>query len=281
MTINTNPLKQFFRQPVIYARLPSKGKFYPPGTLDMPANGELPVLPMTAIDEITYRTPDALYNGQATVDVIQSCMPNIKNAWVIPAMDMDTILTAIRIATYGHEMEFTSRCPQCQHDHEQVLDLRMVLDRMRAPDYDKQLVSGDLEIYFKPMSYKNLNDNNQLQFENQKMLQLLPTDEELPDADKMQRLGEAMKAITQITVLALSQSVAAIKTPQALVSEPEYIEEFLKNCDRKLFDRIRNHIIEAKASGELQPLKITCPECQHEYEQGVTLDMSSFFGSAS
>ena len=89
MTINANPLKQFFRQPVIYARLPSKGKFYPPGTLDMPANNELPVLPMTAIDEITYRTPDALYNGQATVDVIQSCLPNIKNAWVIPAMDMD------------------------------------------------------------------------------------------------------------------------------------------------------------------------------------------------
>lgn len=281
MNTNANPLKQFFRQPVIYARLPSKGKFYPPGALDMPANGELPVLPMTAIDEITYRTPDALYNGQATVDVIQSCLPNIKDAWAIPAMDTDTILTAIRIATYGHEMEFTSRCPKCQHDHEQVLDLRTVLDRIKAPDYDKQLVSGDLEIYFKPMSYKNLNDNNQLQFENQKMLQLLPDADELPDADKMQRLAEAMKAITQITVLALSQSVSAIKTPQALVSEPEYIEEFLKNCDRKLFDRIRNHIIETKAAGEMPPLKISCPECNHEYEQGVTLDMSSFFESAS
>jgi hypothetical protein len=247
----------------------------------MPANNELPVLPMTAIDEITYRTPDALYNGQATVDVIQSCLPNIKNAWAIPAMDMDTILTAIRIATYGHEMEFLSRCPKCQHEHEQVLDLRTVLDRMQAPDYDKQLVHGDLEIYFKPMSYKNLNDNNQLQFENQKMLQMLPDENELPDTEKMHRLAEAMKSITQITVIALSQSVSAIKTPQALVSEPEYIEEFLKNCDRKLFDRIRNHIIETKASGEIRPLKITCPECQHEYEQGVTLDMSSFFESAS
>lgn len=281
MTINANPLKQFFRQPVIYARLPSKGKFYPPGALDMPANNELPVLPMTAIDEITYRTPDALYNGQATVDVIQSCLPNIKNAWAIPAMDMDTILTAIRIATYGHEMEFLSRCPKCQHEHEQVLDLRTVLDRMQAPDYDKQLVHGDLEIYFKPMSYKNLNDNNQLQFENQKMLQMLPDENELPDTEKMHRLAEAMKSITQITVIALSQSVSAIKTPQALVSEPAHIEEFLKNCERDLFNQIRDHVLRLREQSELQPLKLSCTACNHEYQQALTLDMASFFAPAS
>ena len=76
--MSNNPLKQFFRQPAIYVRLPSQGKFYPPGVLEMPATGELPVYPMTAIDEITYRTPDALFNGQATVNVLQSCVPDIK-----------------------------------------------------------------------------------------------------------------------------------------------------------------------------------------------------------
>ena len=64
---NPNPLSQYFRQPVIYIKLPSNGKFYPPGTLDMPANNELPVLPMTAIDEITYRTPDALFDQIAAM----------------------------------------------------------------------------------------------------------------------------------------------------------------------------------------------------------------------
>ena len=55
----------------------------------MPENRELPVYPMTAIDEITYRTPDALFNGQAVVNVIHSCVPNIKNAWEIPGTDLD------------------------------------------------------------------------------------------------------------------------------------------------------------------------------------------------
>ena len=95
--LQNNPLKQYFRQPAIYIKLPSQGQFYPEGALDMPPNGELPVYPMTAIDEITYRTPDALFNGNATVNVIQSCMPNIRDPWSIPAMDVDTILVSIRI----------------------------------------------------------------------------------------------------------------------------------------------------------------------------------------
>ena len=100
--MNTNnPLRQYFRQPAIYIKLPSQGKYYPPGTLNSSVTGEYPVYPMTAIDEITYRTPDAMFNGQATVNVIQSCVPDIKDAWQMPAIDMDTVLVAIRIASAG------------------------------------------------------------------------------------------------------------------------------------------------------------------------------------
>ena len=98
--MNTNnPLRQYFRQPAIYIKLPSQGKYYPPGTLNSSVTGEYPVYPMTAIDEITYRTPDAMFNGQATVNVIQSCVPDIKDAWQMQAIDMDTVLVAIRIAS--------------------------------------------------------------------------------------------------------------------------------------------------------------------------------------
>ena len=164
MTPN-NPLRQYFRQPAIYIRLPSGGEFYPPGTIDIPPNKEIPVLPMTAVDEITYRTPDALFNGSAMVNVIQSCVPNIKDAWAIPAMDVDSILVGIRVASYGHNMEMNSQCPRCKQDHEFTVDLRSVLDQLHTPDYTGAVRHGDLEFYFKPMTYKNLNENNQMQFE--------------------------------------------------------------------------------------------------------------------
>jgi hypothetical protein len=278
--MSNNPLKQYFRQPAIYVRLPSQGNFYPPGSINMPPTGELPVYPMTAIDEITYRTPDALFNGQATVNVLASCVPDIRDHWSTPALDVDTLLIAIRIASYGHDMDFGTKCPKCAHECEHVVDLRSVLDRMRAPDYKKSLKSGDLEIFFKPMSYRELNDNNAIQFENQKLLTMLP-DGEIPDQEKMTALSNALKRITEITVRALAQSISAIKTPQALVSEPEYLEELLKNCERDLFEKIKNYIIELKGQSEMPPMQLICPECKHAYDQAVTLDMSSFFASAS
>jgi hypothetical protein len=66
---------------------------------------------MTAIDEITYRTPDALFSGQAVVNVIHSCVPSIKNAWHAPVADLNSILVAIRIASYGHELEIETTTP--------------------------------------------------------------------------------------------------------------------------------------------------------------------------
>ena len=137
MTQPNNPLNHYFRQPAIYVQLPSDGQFWPPGSLTMPENHELPVMPMTAIDEITYRTPDALFNGQAVVSVIQSCCPSIKNAWHCPVVDIDTLLTAIRIASYGHELELATYCPKCDHEDEYHIDLRAIMAGLRLPDYKK------------------------------------------------------------------------------------------------------------------------------------------------
>ena len=111
MQQNTNPLNKYLRQPEIYVKLPSNGKYWPPGSLEMPISGELPVLPMSTRDEIMVNTPDALLNGEAVVNMIQSCIPNIRNAWAMPSVDLDTVLIAIRIASYGEKMEYTSTCP--------------------------------------------------------------------------------------------------------------------------------------------------------------------------
>lgn len=278
--MSNNPLSQYFRQPSIYVKLPSGGQHYADGAIDMPANGELPVYPMTAIDEITYRTPDALFNGNAVTNVIKSCVPAIQDPWAIPAMDVDSILVAIRIASYGHNMEMSTTCPHCENEADYGLDLRTILEQIKTPDYSKPVVAGDLQIFFKPMTYKNLNDNNQRQFEEQKLLQVLP-DSDMPDTDKMTAMSAALVKLTHITIDALSQSVAAVKTPDGLVSEPGFIEEMLKNCDRRLFAQIRDHIINVKSQAEIQPIKLKCSACEKEYQQAVTLDMTSFFEDAS
>ena len=243
-----NPLQQYFRQPAIYVKLPSQGQFYPPGTLNP--------------------------------SVIQSCVPNIVDAWAVPAMDLDAILVAIRIASYGHEMEFGSTCPKCQANADRGIDLRQVMDTLRAPDYTDSIRSGDMEIFFRPMTYKNLTDNSKMQYENQKIIQMMP-DLDVVDEQKVNMVSDALKKITEITVKALAMSIAVVKTPTAMVTETEFIEEMLLHCDRKLFNQIRDYAVKLKSVSEMQPLHLVCDECNHEYDQQLTLDMSSFFAPAS
>ena len=275
--MSNNPLSSYFRQPSIYLKLPSNGNFYPENTLDMPPNSELPIYPMTAIDEISYRTPDALYNGTAVMNVIKSCVPNILDPWVIPAVDFDAILASIRIASYGHSMEIDTTCPKCEETASYSLDLRTVLDQLKSPDYSKSVDIGDLKVFFKPLSYKQINENSVVQFEEQKLASVLE-DMEMDEEEKLQRLSTAFANMTELTVKALAQNINYIQTPEGIVQEEEYINDFLHNCDRDIYNRIRDYVIGMKDDNELKPLQIKCQECEHEYEQPFTLDMSNFFG---
>ena len=275
-----NPLSQFFRQPSIYIRLPSEGKFYPTGSINMPPNQELPVLPMTAVDEITYRTPDALFNGSALVSVIKSCIPSIRDPWVMPSTDIDAVLIAIRIASFGHGMDIDTTCPKCKHTDEITLDLRAINDQIRPGDYDKNLNVGNLEFYFKPINYKDVNQNNQVQFEQQQALRIVNSDD-IEESAKIEQLNRSMRVINELTLKTIAQSISAIKTPDALVTEIEYIFEFLNNCDSKLFAQLRDYVIALKQASEIKPIDLACPECSHKYTQPFTLDMTSFFGTAS
>ena len=276
-SMSNNPLSGYFRQPAIYITLPSGGKYWPNETLEMPETGELPVYPMTAIDEITYRTPDALFNGDAVVRVIQSCIPAIKNAWGAPAADMDAILTGIRIASYGHAMDIDTKCPNCSEESTFSLDLRHVVDSFRFPQYDKTLSAGDLEVHFKPLNYKQTTKNGITRFEEEKLLSVIES-AEISEEEKLKLITDAYKKVSTLGVQAVEQAIHYIKTPDTTVSEREHIAEFLGNCDKKLFDAIRDRVVSLNEETQLKPLTITCDKCEHKWEQPFTLDMSNFFG---
>jgi bacterioferritin-associated ferredoxin len=279
--MDSNPLAKFFRQPAIYVRLPSQGRNWRPNTIQVPASGEIPVLPMTAIDEISYRTPDALFNGEAVTGVIQSCVPAVKDAWATPGTDLDVLLVAIRIASYGHSMDIGSVCPSCGEDHEFGLDLRTVIDNLKPSDFDQPMTMGDLTFYFRPLTYREMTNNSLQQFEQQKTLQMVNQSEEIPESEKITKMNAMMKSLVEVTVKDISQSITEIRTPGAIVTEQAHIEEFITNCDRTIFNAIRDFVIKLRESSELRPLEITCPSCSHQYQQIFTLDMANFFVAAS
>jgi len=279
--MSNNPLMKFFRQPAIYIRLPSGGKSWRPGTIDYPENGEIAVMPMTAIDEISYRTPDALFNGEAVTGVIQSCIPCIRDAWATPSVDVDVLLVAIRIASYGHSMDISSTCPNCSEEHDFGLDLRSVIDGIKTADFGQAFHQGDMTFHFRALSYKEMTDNSLQQFEQQQALRALSETENIAESDRLKRMNTVMKNLVDVTVKTISRSITEIRTPGAIVTEQPYIEEFILNCDRTVFNQIKDHVIKMRSDSELKPLEITCPSCTHQYQQIFTLDMANFFVDAS
>ena len=278
--ISNNPLRQFFRRPAVYLKLPSRGQYWAPGSLDLPENGELPVYPMTAIDEISYRTPDALFNGQAVINVIQSCVPGIKDAGKIPSMDLNALLVGIRIASYGNNMDIASTCPECQNEDDFSADLRVILDNLHCPDYNKQMDLGDLQIIFKPSTYEEQTKSAMEQFERQRFLQQM-SEGDMSDEERNKVLAESLKQITNLTINLISKSIAAIQVPGAVVTDIEQIKEFLQQSDRTLFRKIRDHVIDLTQGSQIKPLNVECSECHHKYQQEINMDMTSFFDAAS
>lgn len=278
-----NPLTVFMRQPKIYIKLPSRGRYWPSTSIDYPENEELPVYSMTAKDELLFKTPDALMNGQAIVDVVQSCMPNIKNAWDIPTLDLDMILIAIRLATYGEKMPFTHKVPVVNEEVDYEIDLRMLLDQQSSNTWVNQIaISPDLVLFVKPLSFKHLTQTSVKTFETNRILAMV-NDEKIPDEEKLKLFNQSFGTLTKITVDLTAESVYKIVANGEEVTEPVFIREFVNNVDKGIFEKINTHLGNLKSQNDLKPLEFTTTEAQQaagapaSYSVPVNFNDSDFF----
>ena len=274
--MDNNPLKQYFRRPSVFLRLPSGGRNYKPGVINLPDSGELPVFPMTAIDEITSKTPDALYNGSAVADIVKSCVPNILDPFQITSIDMDAILIAIKSATNGNEIEIESTCPSCENIGNYGINLVNLLRTMQAPNYDQILTIDELKIKFKPITYKQMNEASIGQFEIQKKFAQIESIEDTEQ--KNAKTKEIIKQVTFLTMKILSKAIDHIETPQVMVDNTDFILDFLQNCDKNIYTKMLNYNSELRSKTEIQPIDIECVNCKHNYKQMFTLNASDFFG---
>jgi hypothetical protein len=234
---------------------------------------------MTAIDEISVRTPDALYNGSAVVDVIRSCIPHINDPWAVLSVDVDAILIAIKIASNGNELEIETECPSCNDISKFDIDLVKMMTSLRPANYEQELPVDELQIKFRPLTFREMQQVSLSQFEFQKMYRNINDPENgLSDEERTAKGKDALKMITEVTMKTLAATIQYIKANNIYVDQQQYILEFLKNCDKNIYVTIRDFGTKLKENSEIKPLDVKCPSCTHEYKQPFTLNMSDFFG---
>jgi len=277
-----NPLQKYFRQPKNYVRLPSRGKYYPAGALDLPVTGELPVYAMTAKDELTFKTPDALMNGQATVDVIQSCVPNIKNAWLMPSIDLDAVLIAIRVATYGESMDVSITVPNTTIKRDYSMDLRRALDDLMLGKFSDSLMIGSMKVNIRPINYKEFTDGAVKTFEEQRIYNVV-NDNKIDDQTKLDMFHQSFRKLTDITISMVSNSVVSIEVDGGTVTDSNHIREFIANAEKNFYSAVMEHVTKQRESFSIKPIRVTStPDdikagAPATFEVPVTFDQSNFF----
>lgn len=278
---SSNPLIKHFRQPALYLKLPSSGNYWPAGSINLTGSGEVAVYPMTTREEIIIRTPDALMNGEGVVKVIQNCCPDITNAWDMPSIDVDAVLIAIRIASYGQDMDVDSKCPACEAENNHAVDLNYALANVRSPDYTELVTDTDIKIKLKPQKYFDVNRRNRILFEEQRILATV-TDDSLAEDEKVKRYNTYLTNLVDLNMSLLATSTQNIMTSDGLeVDDPEYILEYYNNAPGQMIRRIQKQMEKFNEDAKLPKMRLECTECAHVYDLALEFDYSNFFAVGS
>jgi hypothetical protein len=244
-----NPLTQYFRHPKLQIELPTGGNFWPEGSLELKEGKYLDIMPMTARDEIMMKSPEGLLSG------------------------------AIRLASFDHELELTTRCPHCKEVNKDTIDLRVLLDNIPKGQIKNVYRVDDLTLELKPYSFRFVNERNRAKFEQEKLAQTLVSTE-MADDEKHKYFTSMFSKLADHNTESLVVAIHKINMPDGtVVTDKNMIKEFIEMAGRDMINAIRDRMTQMNTTSSIQPVTLTCDNdaCKKEYDQEVEFNQSNFF----
>ena len=274
--MSNNPLLNAYRVPSTYINLPSGGQYYTEKP-KLSADGELAIYAMTARDEIISKTPDALFNGEATIALLESCCPDINDPKSTPVNDLMVILLAIRKASYGDNIDIDIKCPACDELNMLTMDINNILGSVKSNEISNILSLQDkFEVLLRPY---NINDRTLIQIQQiqqERMIREL-ADTNLSDVDRNQKFGKTFVDISTLTINLMVNCIVSVTYDKEEITERETIREWLHNITKIDYDLMKNHVEKISDSGIDTEFNAECQQCSHQWKSEVELDMSNFF----
>lgn len=274
----SNPLMSYSRQPEVYTGLPSRGQFNDPNDIDFTASEEIGVAPMTAADELAFKTPEGLLNGNSLARVIESCCFGINRPDNLVSPDIDVLLLAIRKASYGDMIDFDATCPKCGHQDTysaSITYLLKTIDYLES-EYPVKL-SNDVVVYLQPFTYQSSVKESLHKYNERQALRLL-TDQDLSDEQKSEHFTESLTRMADLSIELTAGTIIKIVDPENKVLHVtfEQILEWIKVLPTHDVKLLQEKIAEINSVG-VKPTQIKCTKCEHEWSSRVNFDPSHFF----
>ena len=271
--IKQNPLKQFYRAPKLYVNLPSRGKFNT--VVDESMTGEIAVYAMTSRDELLMKNPDALLNGDAVVEAIKSCAPSVQDPKNLPVCDVDLLLIAIRMATFGEFMEAKLKSPHTGQLGTYDINLNNIVEGVgEIPAENNVALSNGCTVYVKPFTYELQTQINLVAYDQATALKNVG---EVSSASA-QQFKQMFSKLSEINTDVIGKSIYKVVTPEGeSVVDAVQVKEFLANLETRDAKIIDGKIDELNRSGTNFKQEVVCKETEKPFEADIKLDPSDFF----
>lgn len=282
MATNENPLKQFYRVERSSVKLPSRGIYYGDDVVELNDDGEVPIFPMTAADEMQFKNPDALLSGAAIVDVLKSCVPSIKKPRKLLSCDIDALMIGVRHASYGDNAEMSVKCPECDTDNEYTLNLLTLISSTEILDdtYEVVLQGGDLTVFVKPGTFSALLKRQKTAFEGAHVERIM-SDTTLSEERRIKAFAVTFNKLTKLNFELVNDAIDKITFTDdegilQEVTNDQHIADFLRNITKGDVDQIEDKIAEVNSIGIQKTTNALCTNCAHKWEAAIEFNPVNF-----
>ena len=278
MENRVNPLKQYFRKPGIWIKLPSQGNFYNDKPSDLNEMGEIPIYPLTAKDELMLKNADALLNGSAITQMINSCAPSITDPMVMPAIDLDAVLVAIKRCTYGESQDVTCSCPKCETANEVSINLNQIISSIKSVEKLEPVeLDNGIKVFIKPVTVHNLLNLNWVQFEQIRNIQLAEQNN-VDETTKVNLMQKSYQVLTEKNIDIVSSCIDTVLLPDGVaVTDNENIKDWINDLSKPDFTKIEESIMITSSMGIDKEFNVNCKNCNTDFKSSLDLNPTTFF----
>lgn len=283
--MSNNPLASHIARPGVWVRLPSGGEFYK-DTPDVNTDGELEVRPLTAVDELYLKNPDALFNSEGLYQCIKNSVRGIKDPADIPSPDLDVIIIGMRLATYGQKMGVTPTCPHCEQSNTYDIDLPGILSQVKPIDLTKcEVTIDDLTVVVRPYTSASNTQLSQYTAEvNRAAIQMqrntASEKQELFESQLKESIAKSNQLLISLTTSSIQRVIMEDGT---IVDEPEFIDEWVASMSAPTYRKVRDAIVSVSENTFKKSFKYQCinPACNEINEVDIDFDPAAFFADNS
>lgn len=249
-----NPLLSRVKLPGETHRLPSQAVFYTNGEISQDVkNGEIHIYPMTAIDEIIFRSPDKIFSGEAIKEVFSRCLPQVLDPMELFSKDIDFLMVCLKKVSYGDdtEIKYTHTCKDAK-EHSYVIKMSGFIKSTKYMDplkvreeYVIELENGQ-KVETRPLKLKHI-------------IELAHSQEDLFSAERLlHTLCSIIRVVDEI-------------------EDVELIKEWLRVIPVSWATKISGIIEKASEWGPSFVSKLKCKDCNKTMEVSAPMNPLSFF----